>query len=97
MPGSAFSLYISFAQSGIVVSDEWLYFISSWLNENWKKVKKVKSKKTLFREEIEMCIKRISMIKVRKNKINETLRLIKDHKLKGKKVKVDVALAMVSS
>ncbi len=34
---------------------------------------------------------------VRKNKINETLRLIKDHKLKGKKVKVDVALAMVSS
>jgi hypothetical protein len=34
---------------------------------------------------------------VRKNKINETLRLIKDHKLKGKKVKVDVAIAMVSS
>lgn len=34
---------------------------------------------------------------VRKSKINETLRLIKDHKLKGKKVKVDVALAMVSS
>jgi hypothetical protein len=34
---------------------------------------------------------------VRKNKINETLRLIKDHKLKGKKVKVDVAMAMVSS
>lgn len=34
---------------------------------------------------------------IRKNKVSETLRLIKDHRLKGKKVKIDVALAMVSS
>ena len=33
---------------------------------------------------------------VRKNRISETLRLIKGHKLKGKKVKIDVAIAMVS-
>ncbi len=34
---------------------------------------------------------------VRKNKVSETLRLVKDQRLKGKKVKIDVALAMVSS
>ncbi len=34
---------------------------------------------------------------IRKSKISETLRLIRDHKLKGKKVKIDVAVAMVRS
>jgi hypothetical protein len=38
-----------------------------------------------------------AFVAIRKSKINETLRLIKDHKLKGKKVKIDVAMAMVSS
>lgn len=38
-----------------------------------------------------------AFVAVRKNKISETLRVIKDHKLKGKKVKVDVAMAMVAS
>lgn len=38
-----------------------------------------------------------AFVAVRKSKISETLRLIKEHKLKGKKVKVDVAMAMVSS